>query len=428
MSTSPAGTRVTDCPCASTSEIVKPGPTTPVSFVSAAPATAATASRRRRPARVRPTSPSHALYAHRRGSDFAHPRSSAPWRSARSATIRSRATATSSSVSVRSGDWKARWRATDFRPGPTCSPRYTSKTRASRSVAPAASCAAATSAPASTSSSDRDGDVLPVRRVGDHVVVEDPLGDGRHQRLDVELEDAPAPLEERRVQLAEPARVRLGRLAGMQLARATRAARRAGCGAPRRAPRRPPAPPRSRPRRSRRRASAPRGAARPRRAGTRARARRGGRPSLPASTLTRAASTRPASSVVRSTACSPLIGSGSRSARGSGSRRREAPRVRLGEAGADEHVLDARRNRCSGVRWPATERRRGIVCGTRSSTARATSSTRSISRVHVARAPRRDRHVPPRPRLEAEAAEDRALLVVGHLEADQAAAPAPGGA
>ena len=51
------------------------------------------------------------------------PRSSAPNRSASAATIRSRRVAASSSVSVRSGAWKARWSATDFRPSPTCAPR-----------------------------------------------------------------------------------------------------------------------------------------------------------------------------------------------------------------------------------------------------------------------------------------------------------------
>ena len=40
-----------------------------------------------------------------------------------------------------------------------------------------------------------------------------------------------------------------------------------------------------------------------------------------------------------------------------------------------------RRSRCSRLRWPTTERRSGIVCGTRSSTIRATSSIRSTSRV-----------------------------------------------
>ena len=203
----------------------------------------------------------------------------APRRSARlsAATIRSRSPATSSSVSVRSGAWKARWSATDFRPSPTCvalvdvEEARLAELRAGRLVRRGDERADLDVL------ADRDGDVLPVGRVGDHVVVEDPLGDGRHQRLDVELEDAPAPLEERRVELAEPARVRLRRLAGMQVVERRAPRRRAGCGTPRRSPRRPPAPPRSRPRRSRRRASAPRGAARPRSAGTRARARRGGR-------------------------------------------------------------------------------------------------------------------------------------------------------
>ena len=52
-----------------------------------------------------------------------HERSSAPKRSASAATMRSRSVVASSSVSVRSGDWNARWIATDLRPAPTWSPR-----------------------------------------------------------------------------------------------------------------------------------------------------------------------------------------------------------------------------------------------------------------------------------------------------------------
>ena len=90
---------------------------------------------------------------------------------------------------------------------------------------------------------------------------------------------------------------------------------------------------------------------------------------------------RPSRSVVRSTACSPLIGSGSRSASGCGSL---AVRLHVyaSEKPAPTRTSSTiRRNRWSGDRWPATARRSGIVCGTRSSTARATSSTRSTSRV-----------------------------------------------
>jgi hypothetical protein len=54
---------------------------------------------------------------------IAYARSSAPKRSASAETIRSRAAVASSSVSVRSGDWNARWIATDLRPVPTWSPR-----------------------------------------------------------------------------------------------------------------------------------------------------------------------------------------------------------------------------------------------------------------------------------------------------------------
>ena len=60
---------------------------------------------------------------------------------------------------------------------------------------------------------------------------------------------------------------------------------------------------------------------------------------------------------------------------------RQAPRVGLREAGADEDVLDQAPQRCS-LREPAGRARRsGSVNGTRSSRTRATSSMRSISRV-----------------------------------------------
>ena len=87
--------------------------------------------------------------------------------------------------------------------------------------------------------------------------------------------------------------------------------------------------------------------------------------------------------------------------------------------GADEHVLDEAAQpllAASGARRPT--RRSGIVCGTRSSTTRATSSTTSISRV-TSRA-RQVGTVTSQSSLdvEAEPLEDRALLVGRDVEAD----------
>ena len=57
------------------------------------------------------------------GDRSCYARNSASKRSASTATMRLRTSVASSSVSVRSGDWKARWIATDLRPAPTWSPR-----------------------------------------------------------------------------------------------------------------------------------------------------------------------------------------------------------------------------------------------------------------------------------------------------------------
>jgi phenylalanyl-tRNA synthetase beta chain len=61
-----------------------------------------------------------------------------------------------------------------------------------------------------------DGDVLQDRGEREHVFVDDPLRHGLEQRLEVELERAPHAFEQDRVDLAEPARLRLRRLAGVE--------------------------------------------------------------------------------------------------------------------------------------------------------------------------------------------------------------------
>ena len=99
----------------------------------------------------------------------------------------------------------------------------------------------------------------------------------------------------------------------------------------------------------------------------------------------------PRRGVVRRIAWSADSGTGSRSASGSGSLRDEAPGVGLGEAAADHHVLDEPPQALllgepAEHRPPLGQRERDVVEAVK----RATSSTRSISRVHVAGAPGRD--------------------------------------
>ena len=124
---------------------------------------------------------------------------------------------------------------------------------------------------------------------------------------------------------------------------------------------------------------------------------------------------------MRSTAWSPLIGSGSRSAAGSGS---EAVRLHVyasSEAGADEDVLQRAAEPLLGGQVTgdeATERHR--VRHPVEHDAGDLLDEVDLSR-DVARPPRRDGHGPGTVHLEAEPLEDRALLARGDVEADQAA-------
>ena len=129
ISYAPGSSFVTRVPCASVSEIVKPGPTVAEELrrlrrrrrtaCGAERATAAAS------AVTSDGESAHLFLSTRRAarSDWLTRASSAPKRSASAATIVARASVASSSVSVRSGDWNARWIATDLRPAPTWSPR-----------------------------------------------------------------------------------------------------------------------------------------------------------------------------------------------------------------------------------------------------------------------------------------------------------------
>ena len=117
---------------------------------------------------------------------------------------------------------------------------------------------------------------------------------------------------------------------------------------------------------------------------------------------------------MRSTAWSPLIGSDSRSALGSGSDGGQAPGVRLGEPGADEHVLERAAEPLLGRQVAGDAHGAAASCAARGRARPARPPRRRRSR-----ASRRARATSGRSRrhavgdLEAEALEDRALLVVG---------------
>ena len=136
--------------------------------------------------------------------------------------MRARTTVASSSDSVRSGACSERWMATDLRPSPDLvaavdvedarlaqlgRPRLERRVDERRRL---------------DLLGDDDRDVLPQRRERDHVVVEDALGNRRRQLVEIELEHAPRPLEQRRMELPEPACGGRRRLAGVE----ERAARR----------------------------------------------------------------------------------------------------------------------------------------------------------------------------------------------------------
>ena len=107
------------------------------------------------------------------------------------------------------------------------------------------------------------------------------------------------------------------------------------------------------------------------------------------STLCRAAPIRPTVSVVRSSRCCELSGTGSSSAPGSGSSGLQRIRVRLVEPGADQHVLDLAAQPLEVVqtaehRLPHGQRRRHLL----EPEARDLLDDVDVA-PHVARAPRR---------------------------------------
>ena len=129
--------------------------------------------------------------------------------------MRSRIAAASSSERVRSGDWKTRREGHRFPPladllaAVDVEDPDLAQLRAGRLRA------ASSSAPASTSSATDDREVLPHRRIRDHVLVQDDVRDTCEERRQVELERAP-PAQQPRMELADPARLDPGRLARVQ--------------------------------------------------------------------------------------------------------------------------------------------------------------------------------------------------------------------
>ena len=127
----------------------------------------------------------------------------------RAPTIRLRSSPASSSVSVRSGEPNATRNASERLPSPTCSPRYSSKTATRPQLRPAPPRGSrSSSAAAGTSSSTTNARSCRTSGYGLTSSNSTASGAARDERVEVELERAPRPLEQRRVQLADPALAR----------------------------------------------------------------------------------------------------------------------------------------------------------------------------------------------------------------------------
>ena len=181
---------------------------------------------------------------------------------------------------------------------------------------------------------DREREVLLHRRIRDHVLVQRHRPDGGEERLQVELEDPPRPFEPRRMELADPAGLGARRLAGVEhgsCVRSTAARRREprssvssdALHAEEAALRIPP---------TRRRSSG----SSPPEGGTRARSRTARCRRCRRSTFRCAALDEP---VEQRRPQRGLVLAHRVDQRGA-ARRDRARRVRLGEPGPDEHVLD----------------------------------------------------------------------------------------
>ena len=131
---------------------------------------------------------------------------------------------------------------------------------------------------------------------------------------------------------------------------------------------------------------------------------------------------------MRRIACSPLIGSGSRMACGSGSAATRLQVYASLNPAPTRTSSTSRRSRCSLVRWPTTARRSGIVVRH----AVEDDACNLLDDVdlprHVARPPCRDRHIPLVGDIEAEPLEDGALLVASDRRARRSGRYAPAGA
>ena len=162
-----------------------------------------------------------------------HARSSAPKRSTSAATILSRAASASSSVSVRSGAWKTRCSGDGLPSLPHLVAAVDVEDARLAELGATRLVGGGDDSAGLDVLGDGDGDVLPVRRVRDDVLVEDPLRHRGHQPRRRRARRRPTAVEQRRVELAEPACVRLGRLAGVEVVEWSPGAPRAGGGTPR---------------------------------------------------------------------------------------------------------------------------------------------------------------------------------------------------
>ena len=125
--------------------------------------------------------------------------------------MRSRIARASSSESVRSGDWKTTRSATDFLPSGIWLAAVDVEDARLAQLGAGGLARGRDEVAREHVLVDDEGEILAHRRVTDDVLVRDPLGTPSEELVEVELEHAPRALEQRRVELAEPARLERAR-------------------------------------------------------------------------------------------------------------------------------------------------------------------------------------------------------------------------
>ncbi len=326
--------------------------------------------------------------------------------------IAARAGATSSSVSVRSTEPNATRNASERFPSPTCGPRYSSNTDDVAQKIPAGSADRREDLGRGHVLVDDEGEILPHLGVRADLVEPHQLAGASGERVEIELECPPSAVELGRVELSDPSFGRARGLARVEERLARALVRRLDPGG---------------------RIDLLYG---PLRLGEAAVHDAGDVPRLAPARGIRVRDLEQGDTLYVDGA----IGAGrlhearqelSRSAPSSaeiGSGRTIGPAVtRDGVYASDQPQptrtsSTTRRSRCQRVSRPNIASRRGSVNGISASSKRAISSTRSISRRDVARAPRRDAEAAVIA-LEADAAEDLLLPLGGNVEAEHLVRP-----